>query len=275
MNSKFDIQGHRGCRGILPENTIEGFLHASALGVTTLELDVVISKDQKVVVSHEPWMNPEICLTPEGLSIEGNGHQYNLYQMDYDEIKRFDCGSLGHPRFPQQKKQFAYKPLLREMINAVEKSNRQTGRKPVFYNIETKCLPAGDNLFHPSPDIFSELLFDVLTETNVVDRSNVQSFDYRTLKCLRNQHPQLKLAMLLELGSIFENKLMELGFIPEIYSPHFSVVNEMLVSLCHQKGMQLIPWTVNVVNEMQRLKSIGVDGLITDHPELALNNLPD
>ncbi|HSZ26331.1 MAG TPA: glycerophosphodiester phosphodiesterase family protein, partial [Cytophagaceae bacterium] len=98
--------GHRGCRGIYPENTLEGFRRAIDLGINSLELDVVVSKDRQLVVSHEPYMNPEICLKPDGSEITPSEEkQYNLYTMTYEEIKKFDCGLKIHPRFPNQKKE--------------------------------------------------------------------------------------------------------------------------------------------------------------------------
>src|SRR6188474_3759231 len=101
----FDIQGHRGCRGLMPENTIPAMIKALDLGVTTLEMDVVISKDNKVVVSHEPWFESEITTKPDGSFIKpGEAMQYNIFQMSYDEVLKYDVGMKTHPRFPQQQK---------------------------------------------------------------------------------------------------------------------------------------------------------------------------
>ncbi len=186
-----NIQGHRGARGLFPENTIHGFIEAVKMGVDTLELDVVISKDHKVVVSHEPWMNWEICSFPDGNALTDTVKEnYNLYAMGYDEIKKYDCGRRGHPRFRGQQKIPAYKPLLADMIDAVEKFVSENGLKPVEYNIETKCTPAGDTVFHPPPEIFAQLLYDVLIKKGINKRSYIQSFDLRTQKYL-NQKKQL------------------------------------------------------------------------------------
>jgi glycerophosphoryl diester phosphodiesterase len=270
---QFDIQGHRGCRGLLPENTIAAFIYAVKLGVTTLELDVVVSKDLKVAVSHEPWMNPLICSTPDGKAVTGTGMQYNLFQMDYAEIKLFDCGSRGHPKFPNQKKQASYKPLLSEMIDAVESYSQQNKLPEINYDIEIKCIPTGDNIYHPTPQLFSELLYQVLKEKNVLHRCNVQSFDYRTLKYFQQHYAEVTIAMLLEDGNIFENKLDELGFVPQIFSPFYKMVDDSLIEKCHQLKMKIIPWTVNDLADMIRLKNLGVDGLITDYPDVALAGL--
>lgn len=110
--TQIDIQGHRGCRGLFPENSLPAFEKAIDLGVTTLELDLAITKDHKVVVSHEPYMNSVICFDPDGNTIDASmERKYNLYQMTHEEIKQFDCGSKVHSNYPNQKKLKTYKPL--------------------------------------------------------------------------------------------------------------------------------------------------------------------
>src|SRR5687767_14515824 len=142
---KFDVQGHRGARGLLPENTIPGFLLALDSGVTTIELDVVVTKDKRIVVSHEPWMSPAICLDPAGNPLKPKEEKkFNLYQLTYDEVRQFDCGSLGNTNFPQQKKMVVSKPLLSEVIAAVENHIKSYASYKVDYNIEIKSSPEGD-----------------------------------------------------------------------------------------------------------------------------------
>ncbi|MFO0414793.1 MAG: glycerophosphodiester phosphodiesterase family protein, partial [Bacteroidota bacterium] len=117
LADQFDLQGHRGCRGLMPENTIPAMLHAMDLGVTTLELDVVISADGKVVVSHEPWMSSEIATKEDGKQvIHAEEKNLNLFRMNYTEIQKFDVGLKPHPRFPDQKKMKVVKPLLTDVI---------------------------------------------------------------------------------------------------------------------------------------------------------------
>ena len=154
-----DIQGHRGCRGLYPENSLPAFSKAIALGVHTLELDVVISKDHKVVVSHEPYMNHEIALDVYGNAIsQDNELNHNLYQMSYDNIKRYDCGSKVHPRFPEQKKLNVYKPLLEEVIDLADELTNKTIR----YNIEIKSLPEYDGIYSPPVEEFVQLVIEVI-----------------------------------------------------------------------------------------------------------------
>src|SRR6267378_2929220 len=118
---RFDIQGHRGARGLKPENTIPAFLTALDTGVTTLEMDVIVTRDKQVVVSHEPWMSAAICSDRAGKPInEKEEKKYNLYRMTYEEVKQFDCGSRGNVKFPEQEKMYAAKPLLSDVMVAVE-----------------------------------------------------------------------------------------------------------------------------------------------------------
>ncbi len=268
----FDIQGHRGCRGLMPENTIAAMLKAIDLRVTTLEMDVVITKDNKVVVSHEPWMEKEITTKPDGsfISTTVESMQYNIYLMNYEEVVKYDVGMKPHPRFPQQQKIKAVKPLLSDLIDAVEKYLTDKNLPKVQYNIETKSLPAGDNKFHPMPAEFAELLISVIKEKKMEERVIIQSFDFRTLKYLHEKYPAIKKAMLIEDSEEkdFEGQLKALGFTPAIYSPNHTMVDEELVRLCHDKGMKIIPWTVNDKKQIKKLKKMGVDGLITDYPDL-------
>ena len=267
----FDLQGHRGCRGLMPENTVSAMVTALDLGVTTLEMDVVVSKDNKIVVSHEPWFGHEITTKPDGTFIKpGEDMQYNLYQMNYDEIAKYDVGMKPNPRFPQQKKIKAIKPLLSDLLDSVAESMKTRRRPFPYFNIETKCLPAGDGRFHPKPADFVELLVAVIKEKQVEDRVIIQSFDFRTLKYLHEKYPAIKTAMLIEDSDEhdFDGQLNRLGYTPEIYSPNHTLVDEALVKQAHAKGMKIIPWTVNDKKVINKLKKLGVDGMITDYPDL-------
>ncbi|HAI75736.1 MAG TPA: glycerophosphodiester phosphodiesterase [Microscillaceae bacterium] len=268
LAQNFDLQGHRGARGLLPENSLPGFLKALDWGVMTLEMDVVISKDQQVVLSHEPFMAALICNDSTGTPIATeHERQYNLYAMTLTEVQQFDCGCRGNARFPEQQPISVHKPTLIEVITAVEQYCREKQLAPPFYNIETKSTPAGDLVYHPEPGVFAELLYQVIQQMGIAERTFIQSFDVRTLQYLNRQHPEQKLVLLVENQAGLADNLEKLGFVPEVYSPHFSLVTPDLVKTVHQKGMRLIPWTVNDVAEAAKLKAMGVDGLITDYPD--------
>lgn len=262
-----DIQGHRGCRGLLPENTIPAFIRAVELGVTTLELDVVISQDQQVIVSHEPFLSHIICLNPAGDTISAEEEkEYNLYEMPYTKIAECDCGSRAHPQFPEQKNFPAYKPLLSDVIDTVEQFIAENGYNPILYNIETKSSEAGDGIFHPAPNEFVDLLVNIIQAKKIQNRTVVQSFDIRTLQVIKERNIDLDLALLVGNTHTPEQNLKNLGFTPEIYSPHHNLVNKDLMSLAKQRSMKVIPWTVNEREDIQRMLALGVDGIISDYP---------
>lgn len=267
----FDKQGHRGCRGLMPENTIPAMLKAIDLGVTTLETDAIITKDKKVVLSHEPFFNHDITTKPDGTPVtEKEERSLNIYRMDYAEVKKYDVGLRPHPRFPQQQKIAAVKPLLSEMIDAVEQYCTANHKPLPQYNIETKSQPATDDQYHPRPAEFVELLVAVIKEKKIEQRVILQSFDIRTLQYVHAHYPDLKTALLVEDfdKKIFALQLNDLGFIPTIYSPHFSLVTPLLVKQCRDAGISLIPWTVNDLEKIKELKMMGVNGVISDFPDL-------
>jgi glycerophosphoryl diester phosphodiesterase len=271
VSKDFDKQGHRGCRGLMPENTIPAMIYALGLGVTTLEMDVVITKDKKVILSHEPWMEAEITTKPDGEYVTAvEAKSLNIYKMNYDEVKKYDVGMKPHPRFPKQQKLKAYKPLLSEVIDSV-KEDMMTRRRPFpFYNIETKTTENGDDLNHPPPAEFVELLMAVIKEKGIEEHVIIQSFDFRTLKYLHEKYPHIKTAALVE-GTDrrnIETLIKDLGFSPTIYSPSYNLINSSVLATAHSKGILVIPWTVNDKKKIEELKSMGVDGIITDYPDL-------
>ena len=259
----FDWQGHRGCRGILPENTVPAFLKALDYPeVTTLELDLAVSKDNQLIVSHEPWFNPVICRQPNGDSISRrDAEKFLIYQLTAAEIREFDCGSWGNPRFPEQQKMKAHKPTLREVVEAV-----RLKRPNILWNIEIKSQPQWDGVRHPPVEEFARLVIAELKNLGIEKNAVVQSFDVRALQAMHRQAPEIRLAFLIENIKSFDFNLEKLGFTPAIYSPYYQLVSKKLVRKCHANNMKLIPWTVNDVPAMRGLIHLGVDGIITDYP---------
>ena len=267
----FDKQGHRGCRGLMPENTIPAMLNAIGLGVTTLEMDVCISKDKKVFLSHEAFFNHEITTKPDGGFIdEKDEKSFNMYQINYADIMKYDVGMKPHPRFPDQQKMKAVKPLLSDLFKAV-KEYMMTARRPFpLFNIETKCLPETDNKYHPAPAEFVELLIKEIKDNQMEDLVIIQSFDFRTLQYLHQHYPNIKTAMLVEAisKSSFRKQIKDIGFTPTIYSPESIMVIPELIKDCHELNIKIIPWTVNDKQKIDEFKKMGVDGIITDYPNL-------
>ena len=266
---KFDVQGKAGCRGIMPENTIAGMIKAIQLGVNTLEMDAVISKDKQVVLSQEPYFNHEISLSPDGKPITFKDEKkHNIYKMDYAEVKKYDVGSKTHPRFPGQQKFKAYKPLLSEMIDSVENYVKLNRLVKPDYSIETKLIPKGDDEFQPDPATYVELIMAIVKKKKLEKRVIIQSFDVRTLQYLHETYPKIRTSLLIDEKEDFENNIKELGFNPTIYSPYSVLVGKTLVDKCHALGIKIIPWTLNSTKDITYLMNLGIDGIITDYPNV-------
>ena len=265
----FDWQGHRGARGLLPENTIIAFERALEFPqVTTLELDLAVSKDQKLVVSHEPWMSALISSHPDGSVVtEDEEKDLRIFDMTLAEVQGFDVGSRGNANFPDQAAQPAVKPSLEAVVQAAEAKAQKLQRSLPYYNIEIKSLPDWDDTFTPKPATFVALVVRELQRLNIAERSTVQSFDIRSLQELKKQAPKQRLAYLIANRNSLEKNLELLGFTPDIYSPYFLLCTPALVTSLREQNIRLIPWTVNETEEMERLIEMGVDGIITDYPD--------
>lgn len=267
----FSWQGHRGARGILPENTIPAFKKALDFGMSVLELDIAISADNQVVISHEPWVSAEICLDKNGAVLsEEAGKALRLYEMNYAEIALYDCGSKPHPRFPEQEKMKVVKPLLREMVAEVEAYAKEKNYPAPFYNIEIKSEPAYDTFLSPPIADFVRLTIETITELRIKDRTNLQSFDLRALEEIHKQDPKIVVAYLVEDELDTAEALNKLTFKPDIYSPYSILVNHKMLEITKKKNIKVIPWTVNAWNDMEWLIGLGVDGIITDYPNRIL-----
>lgn len=267
-----EVHGHRGSRGLRPENTLPAFEHAQDLGVDVLELDVVVSADGQVVVSHEPWLNSVICRGPGGELIPRDTIRHNLYQMPYRLIQQCDCG-LPHPGFPEQRPQRAVKPLLREVLSVIEaRTAQQPGWPSLGYSIEVKSLPAGDNIYHPEPSEFLDLVLAELDLAGVGPRASILSFDPRILHRLRLIRPGMSTCLLVEPEQDWLSALRSLDFIPTTFGPEQHTVTADAVSGLRTQfpGLRLVPWTVNDPADFRRLIALGVEGITTDYPDRLL-----
>jgi glycerophosphoryl diester phosphodiesterase len=266
-----DLQGHRGCRGLMPENTILAMIEAIRLGVNTIELDVVVSKDGQIVVSHEPFMNPEISIPPiESKDQFEKGTVFNIYKMSYDEISKWEVGLKKNERFPEQLKISTRKPLLSELIDSVESHIVKNRLKPVYYNIETKSNPSTDGVYHPAPKEFVDKLIQILKQKGILVKSIIQSFDKRTIQYIHAHYPSVKTSYLIgdkKLNPLNEI-LTELGYTPNIISPEYKLIDKQFITDCHQKGIKVIGWTVNDRIKIKELYDMGIDGIISDYPTM-------
>lgn len=270
----FDLQGHRGARGNFPENTIPAFLYALDLGVTTLEMDVVINAEGNVYLSHEAWMSADICSHPDGRKVKKK-EQKNLkiYAMSDAEVSSYDCGIRGHSKFKKQQAMKLSKPLLSDLFEAVRLRTAETGRKPALFNIEIKSMPEGDNVFHPEVGQYARALYDIVQQNGVVKRTSIQSFDPRALEATHKIDPDIATVLLVDNREGLQTNLDQLSFKPDIYSPNYKRLNKKMIAAAHAQNIRVIPWTINKKRLMKKYIAWGVDGLITDYPALGIKLL--
>lgn len=272
LSQGIDIQAHRGGMALYPENTIIAMLNAMDWGVNTLEMDLSISQDKQIVVSHEQVMDHRYVTTPFGKSFtKAEEKNYKLYNMPYDSIVKYDTGIQGDPRFSQRKKLQAHKPLLSDLIDETEAYAKNNKLLLPNYNIEIKSSVKSDNVYTPDYKEFTDLALDVLLKKNITDRVVIQSFDTRTLNYIHEQYPQIRLSYLVGKQMVsLEDAMSELKFIPEILSPDYTIVNKQLVKAVHKKGMKILPWTVDKPEDIQNMVDLKVDGFITNYPDRAV-----
>jgi len=285
----FDIEAHRGGRALFPENTLSSFANALTMGVDTLELDIGVTRDGAIVVSHERGLNPDLARGPDGVYVAPPGIPF--VALTLDEVKKYDVGVLrpGSAYGAQFPDQHAVPgtpiPTLKQVLALVRKS----GDGHVRLNIETKIDP-GHPDESPDPEHFVSLLLDFLQAEKFSDRVMVQSFDWRTLLLVQKQAPAIPTVYLtLQKGrepTVFTDKASEwtAGFNPAdhggsvphaikaaggaIWSPYFGDGNPALISESHGLGLKVVVWTVNKPDDIARMIDIGVDGVISDHPDL-------
>ena len=267
--NSFDEQAHRGGRGLMPENTIASEKNAIDYGCT-LEMDLQMSKDKKIVVSHDAYFNSDFCLTPEGDTMtKQDGYSRLIYNMPYDSVAKYDVGLKPHPGFPRQKKIHAVKPLLSELIDSVEAYAKEKHHVN-HYNIEIKSSPKADGKNYSTLGEYVDSAMKIIIDKGIEPRTMIQSFDVRALKLVHEKYPTVKTSYLVGKADkkTAQGYIDELGFKPDIFSPEYSIATRELVNAFHQQGVLVIVWTPNTAEEIQHLKDIGIDGVITDYPDL-------
>lgn len=267
----FSYEGHRGARGLYPENSIGAMKVAIDFPkVTTLEMDCHITKDKKVVVYHDDYLNPNFVSYKNGKQLTGEDNKGLIYDYTYKELSKFDIGLIGNKNFPNQQKTPTPIALLSDLIDESEAYAKETRQQPMFYNIETKSNSTKDHIAHPAPQEFSDLVLEVVIEKNIAPRTVIQSFDKRTIQYINRTYPQIKTSYLISGNNkkTIKELIQELGFIPFIISPYYKLVTKQYVKDAHQLGIKIIPWTVNSFEEIQALEKLKVDGIISDYPNL-------
>ena len=253
------VHGHRGARAIYPENTIPAFEYAIKIGADFLEMDVAVTKDNVLVISHDPHINAEICKGPHpGIAI---------HELTLAELHEYDCGALKNPHFPKQQ------PVPGTRIPTLDQVLGLSRGNNVQFNIETKSFPDHPELT-PAPDVFAPMLLDVIRKHKLESRSIVQSFDFRTLHAMKRLAPHIRLSALWEGDARSFVDIAHDGE-AEIISPLFKLVTPEQVKAAHQAKTQVVPWTADTPADWQMLIDAGVDAIITDDPAALIGYLKE
>ena len=280
----FDLQAHRGGRGLRPENTLAAFENAIAIGVTTLELDIAITADGIPVISHDPFVNPAIARDGDGRWLVGAGPL--IHSLTLAELQRYDVGRLnpanayGKTFGEQQAKDGERMPTLAALFARV----RDLGAKDVQFDIETKVFPQRPN-DTVAPEVFVDTLLAAIRAAGMTQRVMIQSFDWRTLALVQRLEPDLR-TVYLTIESRNSNNVQDPAWTGgrmardyasvahmvkaaggAVWAPNFNNIDAGSAQRAHDLGLQLVPWTVNEPADMRRLIDWGVDGIITDYPD--------
>lgn len=265
--------GHRGARGLMPENTIPSFKKAIEVGANTLEFDVHITKDNQVVIYHDNSFTPSYTTKPDGSEIKNSERkELTFYQMDYSDIKEFIIGEKFYTSFPDQKRLKSYAPLLSEMIDSIESFTESQGYSKVNYLLEIKSSPNADGYGQPdNPEDFMKILMEDLKPylNKLKSRLIIQSFDMRPLQVLNKTHPDIPLGFLTgDNTKTIDQNIKELGFTPDYYNPNQKLLNVEFLKITEDKNMKVLPWTVNEVKDIQHVLKYAdkIDGIISDFP---------
>ncbi len=267
----FSYEGHRGARGLYPENSVGAMKVAIDLPkVTTLEMDCHITKDKKVIVFHDDYLNPKFVTYTNGQELKGKDIKGLIYDYTWEELVKFDLGLKGNVDFPQQKKVSTKISLLADLIDEAEAYAKTSRKSPLYYNIETKSSEKKDHVAHPGPQEFSDLVLQVIIEKGIAPRTVIQSFDKRTIQYINKTYPQIKTSYLTDGKNqkTIDQLIEELGFKPFIISPYYKLVDAKFIEDAHKRGLKVVPWTVNTKEEIRTLEVLKVDGIISDYPNL-------
>lgn len=259
--AKIQVQGHRGARALRPENTLPAFDYALEAGVDVLELDLLMTKDDRLVVMHDPHVSPVLCSGPRGRAVPKG---LAVRTLTLAKLQTFDCGAKKNPRFPKQQPVPGTRiPTFEAVLDHVLASKHPSAQR-VHFNIETKLEPAHPELFG-RPKAIAARVVRLLKARGLLDRAVLQSFDARTLVAAKALAPTLRTSMLISDNApplVPIAKALGASFI----SPHHEWITAENVRELHAAGIKVVPWTANDAAAWQRLVAMEVDGIISDDP---------
>lgn len=269
---KVDVQAHRGGMGLYPEESLEAMLNSVDLGVNTLEMDLCVSQDHKVMLSHDKYFHHRYSTRPDGTPVMAGDEKVYLYTLPYSEIVKWDTGIKENPDWPEKKCIPTHKVLAADVVTAVEEYTKEKGLPPMYYNIEIKSDDEeGEGTLWPEYHEFTDVCMAVLDSLNLGDRLIIQCFDERALNYINEKYPGHRISSLWESWEKdFDAQMALLDFIPEWVSPPSENVDSLFMARAHEKGMKVVTWTVDDPAEMKRLMDLRVEGIISNYPDRLL-----
>jgi glycerophosphoryl diester phosphodiesterase len=245
------VHGHRGARARRPENTIPAFEYAIGQGVDALEMDMAVTKDNVIVLSHDPVLHSPICTGP--------GNDVAIHSITLAELRAWDCGAQRNRKYPLQQ------PVPHTRMPTLDEALDLAPRGRFDYNIETKSFPDKPELT-PPPAEFARMVLEAIRRHRLEGRVILQSFDFRTLAAMRKLAPEIRLAALTENDRRPFAEISRDAANAEIVSPEFKLVTREKVAAAHRAGLQVVPWTANTPAQWDKLIAAGVDAIISDDP---------
>ena len=256
--SRIVVHGHRGARARLPENTIPAFEYAIKEGANAIELDLQVTKDNILVVSHDPTLHPPICTGPQPSAV--------IRQLTAAQLREWDCGAVKNPGYPQQQAVPGTRlPTFDEVLKLASRGNFD-------FNIEMKSYPERPE-YTPAPDEYAKMVWDRVRAHKLEKRAIVQSFDWRTLVALRKIAPDVRISALTEKDTRAYAEIAKDAGNAQIVAPQYGLVTPEKVAAAHAAGLQVVPWTANTVEVWDKLIAAKVDGIISDDPAALIAHL--
>lgn len=244
------VHGHRGARAMYPENTIPAFEYAIRQGVDALELDMAVTRDNVLVVSHDPILEPPVCSGPQPTAI--------IHELTLEQVRQWDCGAIRNPKFPKQT------PVPGTRMPTLSQVFDLAAQGDFDFNIETKSFPDKPQ-YTPSPEEFVRLVLEQIRKHKLEKRIILQSFDFRTLLAMKKLAPEIRLSALTE-SDPREFTVIAAEAKANIISPNYQLVTKEKVAAAQRQGYQVVPWTANTPADWDRLIDAGVDAIISDDP---------
>jgi glycerophosphoryl diester phosphodiesterase len=245
------VHGHRGARARRPENTLPAFEYAIAQGVDALEMDMAVTKDNVIVISHDPVLEGAVCKGPVERAV--------IRQLTLAEVRGWDCGAVRNPRFDTQQ------PVPGTRMPTLDEVFALASLGTFDYNIETKSFPDHPE-FTPAPDDFARMVLEKVRQYHLESRVILQSFDFRTLIAMRKLAPGIRLSALVENDARDFTSVSAAAANAEIISPDFHLVTPGKVAKAHEAGLQVVPWTANTQADWDMLIAARADAIISDDP---------